>query len=68
MLLLVSNMDDSNRDGKKYANSHLLCFLDAKTFKCLPNNIVAHQFLDFYLFAAYTFYRNMGNMDDRLPV
>ena len=27
----------------KYANSHLLCFLEAKTFKCLPNNIEAHH-------------------------
>ena len=26
-----SNRDDSNRDEKKYANSHLLCFLEAKT-------------------------------------
>ena len=25
-------------------------------------------FLDFNLFAAYTFYRNMGNKGDRLPV
>ena len=29
--LLVGNRDDSNRDDKKYANSHLLCFLEAKT-------------------------------------
>ena len=31
LLLLVGNRDDSNRDDKKYANSHLLCFLEAKT-------------------------------------
>ena len=28
---------------KKYANSQLLCFLEAKTFKCLPNTIEAHH-------------------------
>ena len=55
-------MDDSNRDDKKYANSHLLCFLEAKT------HITLIEFLDFYLFAAYTLYRNMGNRNDRLPV
>ena len=27
-----------------------------------------YSFLDFYVFAAYTFYRNMCNRDDRLPV
>ena len=43
MLLLVSNRDDNNSDDKKYANSHLLCFLEANTFKCLPNNIEAHH-------------------------
>ena len=31
MLLLVGNRDDSNRDDKKYANSHLSCRLEAKT-------------------------------------
>ena len=31
LLLLVGNRDDSNRDDKRYANSHLLCFLEAKT-------------------------------------
>ena len=31
LLLLVGYRDDSNRDDKKYANSHLLCFLEAKT-------------------------------------
>ena len=30
--------------------------------------IILIYILDFYLFAAYTFYRNMGNRDDRLPV
>ena len=55
----------------KYANSRFLFFLEANTSKCLPNNIEAHHtyiaFLDFYLFAAYTFDRYMGSMDDRLP-
>ena len=39
----MSNRDDSNSDDKKYANSHLLCFLEANTFKCLLNNIEAHH-------------------------
>ena len=43
LLVLVSYRDDSNRDDKKYANSHLLCFLEAKTFKCLPNIIESHH-------------------------
>ena len=33
-----------------------------KAFKCLPNNIrhiIRTKFLDFHLFAAYIFYRNM---------
>ena len=66
----MSNRDDDNRNNKKYVNSHL-CFLEANTFKRLPNNIKArHTYivLDFYLFAAYTFYINMGNRNDRLPV
>ena len=28
---VVGNKDDSNRNDKKYVNSHLLCFLEAKT-------------------------------------
>ena len=39
---MVGNRDDSNRDDKKYANSHLLCFLNAKTETCLHNNIEAY--------------------------
>ena len=49
-------MDDSNKDDKKYAKSHLLCFLEMFT---QHNNIEAHHtylVLDLYLFAAYTFY------------
>ena len=43
LLLLVGNRDDSNRDDKKYANSHLLCFLKAKTYTCFHNNIEAYD-------------------------
>ena len=31
LLLFGGNRDVSNRVDKKYANSHLLCFLEAKT-------------------------------------
>ena len=37
------NRDDSNRGDKKYANSHLLCFLEAKTYICLHSNIDAYD-------------------------
>ena len=56
---------------KKYANSHLFRFLEAKTFKYIHNNIEAHRpylVFGFNLFAAYTFYRNIGNKGDKLPV
>ena len=39
--LLVGNSDDSNRDYKKYAESNLHCFLEAKSWKSLLNNIEA---------------------------
>ena len=58
MPLLVGSRGDSNMDDKTYAKSNLLCFLEAKSWKCLFNTIEAH----------FIFYRNMGNRDDILPV
>ena len=54
MLLLVSNMDDSKMDDKKYVNSHLFFFPEAKTFKCLPNSIEAqHTYIVFGFLFIY---------------
>ena len=58
LFLLVSNRDDSNRNDIKYANPHLHCCLEAKTFKTYTitlRHIILIYFLDFDLFAAYTF-------------
>ena len=72
IFLSVSNRDDSNRDDKKHVNSHLICYLEEKkTLNSLHNSIEAHHtylVFGFYFFAAYTFYRNIGNRDGRLPV
>ena len=49
LLLLVGNRDDSNRDDKKYANSHLLCFLEAKL-----ENVCTIILMPMILFSAWT--------------
>ena len=38
------------------------------TYTITLRHIILIYFLDFDLFAAYTFYRNMGNRDNILPV
>ena len=71
LLLLVGDRDDSNRDDKKYANSHLLCFLEAKTYICLHSNndayihIMIHvQCLNIILISAFCSSKKVGNRDD----
>ena len=51
MSILAINRDDSNRAYKTYANSHLIFFLEANTFKCLHNGIETHlAYLVFWIF------------------
>ena len=52
--IVVSNRDDSNKDDKKYVNSHLICCLEEKkTLNSLHNkNIEAHHT---YLFFGFLF-------------
>ena len=49
----MSSRDDSNRDNKTYANSHLFFFLEAKTLKCLHNNTEAQHTYKAFLFFIY---------------
>ena len=48
---MVSNRDDSNRDDKKYVNSHLIRCLEETTLISLHDNIETHHtYLVFWIF------------------
>ena len=57
MLSLVNDRDGSNRDDKKYVNSHLICCLEERTLNSLHNNIETHHtYLVFgFLFVCSTY-------------
>ena len=57
-----------NRDDKKYAHSHLLCFLEAKTLIYLHSNIGAYDTFSvlgiFFLISAFCSSKKVGNRDE----